>query len=147
MLSINIDNPTFKFNTVSKNNPSDVAMETENVSKVIMANGKTYYVRDLYTVNGQEDFVYLTDIFYGKICLSRRYIVSVQQVKIVEIKENDLENINRYKKEFKKYIIYSFYEIPKDVKAELDLSISNTAEDNNGNQIKPIATILDKKHV
>ena len=147
MVSINIDNPTFKFSTVSKNNPSDVAMETENVSKVTMANGKTYYVRDLYTVNGQEDFVYLIDIFKGRICLSRRYIVSVQQVKVVEIKENDLENVNRYKKEFKKYIIYSFYEIPKDVNVELDFVIPFNAEDSNGDEIKPIATIYDKKHV
>lgn len=147
MVSININkNFTYKFSPVSSL-ASDVAMETENVSKVTMANGKTYYVRDLYTVNGREDFVYLTDIFYGRICLSRRYIVSVQQVKVIEVKENDLKTANYYKKEYEKFIKYTFYEVPTDINAELDLSISNTAEDCNGNQIKPIGTIVDKKHV
>lgn len=49
MISININKDyTFKFSTVTKNNPTDVTMETEDVSKVTMTDGKTYYVRDLY---------------------------------------------------------------------------------------------------
>ncbi len=112
-----------------------------------MVDGKTYYVLDLYTVNGSEEFVYITDIFKGRICISRRYIVRVEPVTVVEVKENDLKNANHYKKEYKKYITYSFYEIPAYTNAELDLSISNTAEDGNGDEIKPIATIVDKKHV
>ena len=66
-------------------------MEEENVSKITMADEKIYYVRDLYTANGSEEFVYVTDIFKGRICISRRYIMRVEPVKVVEIKENDLK--------------------------------------------------------
>lgn len=112
-----------------------------------MADEKIYYVRDLYTANGSEEFVYVTDIFKGRICISRRYIMRVEPVKVVEIKENDLKSVNSYKKEYEKFIRYTFYEIPAHANTELNLSNHNfAAEDDNGNYVKSFRTIVDKKY-